>query len=512
MVMTATPLLSPPSGADDDHLVATAEVIESLVTRELAEEFRVEGTLGWGHWGIRLLARDLHRSGDVILTALPPGAGESSVEGDRFLEALAATASLDHPHLLPVCGYGVGGTLRWYATPVPTGQTLAERIEAVGPLGLAEVRRIACQLASALDQAHRRGITHGALTASEVLLDDAGWVHVREIGIAPGVAHSSDATTAEQFERIAAPGQGSDQVALAHIIRTCLTGGADSEELPPALPPSVESALERATRARPTERFRDLLDFVAALDGAATVPRPIQPSQPRGRRVRRDEWAGLLETPAPKKWDLARLKSGRGVAALGVVAVLVGSIPFGLRSIVQDPPVEWVPSARAPAPTEVATPPVVPSRPISVPRPTPAATRAPTPTPVRTPAKSPARTPAKTPARTPAKTPARAVTPAPRQAPRETPKADIPTQAPVEAGPPAASLPGTLYISSRPWGDLFIDDAPIGTTPQSAVPLTPGRHHVRVTHDGFVPYDGWIDVPSAGTVRLTQIVLKELTL
>jgi hypothetical protein len=82
----------------------------------------------------------------------------------------------------------------------------------------------------------------------------------------------------------------------------------------------------------------------------------------------------------------------------------------------------------------------------------------------------------------------------------------------VDAGPPEVSLPGTLYVSSRPWGELSIDGVAVGTTPQSAVPLSPGRHHLRVTHDGFVPYDDWIDVPPAGTVRLTQIVMKELSL
>src|SRR5258705_12960426 len=110
--MTATPLLSASSAADDDPLVATAEVIESLVSRELGEEFRVETPLGWGRWGIRLLAHDLQHAGKVVLTALPPGCGEGGVEGDRFLEALCAMAPLDHPHLLPVCAYGVSGALR----------------------------------------------------------------------------------------------------------------------------------------------------------------------------------------------------------------------------------------------------------------------------------------------------------------------------------------------------------------------------------------------------------------
>jgi serine/threonine-protein kinase len=498
--MTATPLLAPPADADDDHLVATAEIIESLVARELAGEFKVEAPLGWGRWGIRLLAHDLHHAGDVVLTALPPGGGEGSAEGERFLEVLSAAAPLDHPHLLPVCAYGVGGALRWYATPLPKGRTLAERIQATGPLEFSEVRRIATQLASALDQAHRRGITHGALTTSEVLLDEAGWVHVREIGIASGVDRSPDAMSTEQFERIAAPGQGSDQAALARIIRACLTGGAEEADLPAGLPPSVGMALERATRERPTERFRDLLDFVAALDGPATVPRPIQPSQPRGRRVRQEEWEGLLDAPTPARWDWARLRKSRGVVILGVVVLLVGSILLGIRIFTKDPPVDWVPPPETARPAVVTAPAAAIPKPIANARPS------------GSPARSPARTPSRTPARTPARTPVRTSVTPPHPVPLAPAEGDPPAPAVGDLGPPEVSLPGTLSISSRPWGELFIDGTSIGTTPRSAVPLAPGRHHLRVTHDGFVPYDAWIDIPPAGTVRLTQIVLKELTL
>lgn len=460
----------PPVDAADreEALIPTCEVIESLVVHELAGEFRVVGPLEWGRWGFRLRVLDLRRSEEVVLTGLPPSETAGPAEVGRFLEGLGATAPLDHPHLLPVCAYGVGGPLRWFATQPVAGRSLAERIASTGPMGFPEVRRIAQQLASALDEAHRRGITHGALSAADVLVDDAGWVHVREIGMAAAVTTIPDAMTVEQFERIAAPGQGPDQVALATIIRTCLTGGQPDAELPPGLPPSVGAALARASRPRPTERYRDLLDLVAALDGPATVPRPIQPSQARSRRVRTDEWEGLRDpAPAAPSWH-SRLKGWRFAATLGVAILVIGSVRLGTVSIGDPAPIPWS-SPPGPAPAPVASPPTAPVV-TAVPR-------------------SP---------------------PPPRPAPpvrRPTPRPPLN----VVLKPDAVLLPGALFISSRPWSELSIDGTVVGDTPLSGVTLAAGRHHLRLTHDGFVPYETWIDVPAAGAVRLTQVTLKELT-
>jgi hypothetical protein len=45
---------------------------------------------------------------------------------------------------------------------------------------------------------------------------------------------------------------------------------------------------------------------------------------------------------------------------------------------------------------------------------------------------------------------------------------------------PSAATAATLHIDSQPWSHVFIDDVPLGKTPQTAVPLQPGQHSVRL--------------------------------
>jgi hypothetical protein len=81
---------------------------------------------------------------------------------------------------------------------------------------------------------------------------------------------------------------------------------------------------------------------------------------------------------------------------------------------------------------------------------------------------------------------------------------------------PPAPIPlpaaGTLSVNSMPWGELTIDGTPAGNTPQSAVILRSGKHTIRITRDGYQAYETTIDLAPGGTIRLTQITLKELTL
>jgi hypothetical protein len=81
------------------------------------------------------------------------------------------------------------------------------------------------------------------------------------------------------------------------------------------------------------------------------------------------------------------------------------------------------------------------------------------------------------------------------------------------SGPaPAAPVgePGSLFISSMPWGQLFIDGRPAGTTPKSALPLDPGPHRVEIVRAGYHPFRVEIHVTSGQEVRLVNIVLEAL--
>jgi serine/threonine-protein kinase len=68
---------------------------------------------------------------------------------------------------------------------------------------------------------------------------------------------------------------------------------------------------------------------------------------------------------------------------------------------------------------------------------------------------------------------------------------------------------GLLWVSSEPWGQLYIDGTRVGHTPAVELPIGPGPHTVRVLRDGYVPHEETITVPAGGEVRLTDIRLEQ---
>ena len=469
-----------------DTLVATADSIEAMMKAELAEEFRILAPLGWGRWGMRFHAKDRRRSEEVVLTGLPAIDPALPAEGERYLEALRRAALLDHPHLVPICGYGVCGPLRWFATAPVADETLAARIEATGVLPIALVRRIAQQAASALDQAHRRGLAHGALSANEILIDRAGWVRVMEVGIAAGVEREEEGHPVP-----ARPAQGDDQVDLADILRTCLTGGRDAP-VGAEVPVEVENALRRAAHPHPAARFHDLLDLADALDTSAEPTAASRVPPTPGQGAAPNAWDAFLEDeelePAPPPAPRWKFRAAIGLA---VTILLVGAAEGVRLALVSDGP-KVVPVRREPASAlvspqvETAPAPVVEARPPVV----------------DTPAPSPPRRSA----------PQRVVTPPAERTPRPTLPAATGQVVAIPPAPAPAPAAGTLSISSFPWGELSVDGHRVGNTPQAGILLRPGKHTVRVSRDGYQAFETTIDVAPGEVVRLTEIALKELTL
>lgn len=77
------------------------------------------------------------------------------------------------------------------------------------------------------------------------------------------------------------------------------------------------------------------------------------------------------------------------------------------------------------------------------------------------------------------------------------------------SGATASTEPAHLFINSTPWGVLYVDDKPVGNLPQADVKVPPGSHSIRVTRDGYLPYETVIAIESGEVLRLTDIVLQE---
>ncbi|UCF20870.1 MAG: PEGA domain-containing protein [Gemmatimonadota bacterium] len=70
--------------------------------------------------------------------------------------------------------------------------------------------------------------------------------------------------------------------------------------------------------------------------------------------------------------------------------------------------------------------------------------------------------------------------------------------------------PGTLAVSTRPWGVLYVDSELIGNTPRTNVQVAAGTHVVRIMRDGFEPFERQIEVAPGQDLRLTDIVLRRV--
>src|SRR5699024_311457 len=105
------------------------------------------------------LARDLRHDRWVAIKVVRDEVART-LGVERFLSEIRVTASLQHPHILPLFDSGSAGGLLWYVMPYVDGGTLRTRMEREGRLPVDEAVRIAREVADALDHAHARGVVH----------------------------------------------------------------------------------------------------------------------------------------------------------------------------------------------------------------------------------------------------------------------------------------------------------------------------------------------------------------
>jgi serine/threonine-protein kinase len=129
------------------------------LTAALAGRYRVERELGAGGMATVFLAHDLRHERDVAIKVLHEDLGVA-LGAERFLAEIKVTAKLQHPHILPLLDSGAADGLLYYVMPFVAGETLRARLERSRPLPIPEAVRLAREVASALDYAHRQGVVH----------------------------------------------------------------------------------------------------------------------------------------------------------------------------------------------------------------------------------------------------------------------------------------------------------------------------------------------------------------
>src|SRR5689334_17805290 len=158
--------------------------ISSLATA-LTERYRLERELGAGGMATVYLSEDVRHHRPVAIKVLHPEL--SAILGpERFLKEIELTASLQHPHILPLFDSGSAGGLLYYVMPLVDGETLRARLERERQLPLADAVQIASEVADALQYAHGRSIVYRDIKPENILLQN-GHALVADFGIALAV-------------------------------------------------------------------------------------------------------------------------------------------------------------------------------------------------------------------------------------------------------------------------------------------------------------------------------------
>jgi eukaryotic-like serine/threonine-protein kinase len=246
--------------------------IQVRLIAALADRYRIEREIGQGGMATVYLAHDLRHERDVAIKVLHPDLG-AALGGERFLTEIRTTARLQHPHILPLLDSGEADGLLYYVMPLVTGETLRSRLERERQLSIADAVRIASEIASALDYAHRQNVIHRDIKPENVLLHD-GQAIVADFGIALAVQSAGGQRMTQTGLSLGTPQYMSPEQAMGERAVDARSDiyalGAVTYEMlagePPFSGPTVQAIVAKVLSERPTplHRVRD------------TVPAPVE--------------------------------------------------------------------------------------------------------------------------------------------------------------------------------------------------------------------------------------------
>jgi serine/threonine-protein kinase len=251
--------------------------------------YEILAPIGRGGMGEVWKARDTRLN---RLVAIKQIKGEHSV---RFVQEARAIASLNHPHICQIHDVGPDYLVLEYLDGTPLK----------GPLDAATARKLALEIACALETAHKQGILHRDLKPANVLVTQSG-VKLLDFGLAKLMANTDEDVTATVAGTVLgtaaymSPEQAqgkplderSEVFSFGAVLYEMLSGrpafsgrsmfdtlNAVVHEEPAPLESPMAAIVKRCMEKQPSQRFQSMTELRGALEhGAAAKPVERMPS------------------------------------------------------------------------------------------------------------------------------------------------------------------------------------------------------------------------------------------
>jgi eukaryotic-like serine/threonine-protein kinase len=322
-----------------DRRTARYTLVAVVFRGQTLGKYRIVEPLGSGGFGTVYLAEDTWIDKRVALKV----PHRQTLDFSELLREPRLLASLNHPNIVTVITAEKQDGVFFIVMEYVPGETLETIIEQKGALDVAQALDYTCQIANAVDHAHRQGVIHRDLRPANVFVTEKGLLKVGDFGTSRFLEIAAHGTTVigsppymapEQFEGRAV--FASDIYSLGITMYQMLTG-----ELPyqtpapseldqlrqgglvtpprrrnPQIPAAIDEIVMKALRADVASRYQRPEDLLNDIIGARrTVTRPGAPAaQEAVARPAPAAGQSAPDTPAVRRPSPARIRT-REIAA-----------------------------------------------------------------------------------------------------------------------------------------------------------------------------------------------------
>ena len=303
--------------------------------------YKILAKLGEGGMGVVYKAEDTKLKREVAIKFLPRQIVASDEERQRFKIEAQAAAALNHPNIATIHAIEEVDDEMFIVMEYIEGQELREIVGATGPVAPTEAINYATQIASGLQAAHEKDVTHRDIKSANIMITDKGQVKIMDFGLAKvrgggqftkvGTTLGTAAYMSPEQAQGVATDHRTDIWAFGVVLYEMFTGRMpfpgdyeqaviyailnEEPEFSEQIPANLQLLLPKALAKDPQERYQNVGEVLADLerfDRAQTsgVAKPIG--------------AGLK--PAPTK------KLGILIGGIAILILLAALVYFFNRS------------------------------------------------------------------------------------------------------------------------------------------------------------------------------------
>ncbi len=148
--------------------------------------YKIVEQVGQGGMGVVYKAEDTKLERTVAVKFLPKHIAGNAEERKRFEIEAKAAAALNHPNIATIYNIEEADDELFIVMEYIEGQELREVVGAYNytPLPIAEIIDYATQIASGLQAAHEKDVTHRDIKSSNIMITNKGQVKIMDFGLA----------------------------------------------------------------------------------------------------------------------------------------------------------------------------------------------------------------------------------------------------------------------------------------------------------------------------------------